>query len=64
MRRSSPLIAAVVTSALLVPAALTAAPKPRPTSETPRDAVTLEGVREHQAALQAIADAGGGTRAS
>ena len=26
--------------------------------------VTLEGVREHQAALQAIADANGGTRAA
>ncbi|HZD18555.1 MAG TPA: M20/M25/M40 family metallo-hydrolase [Actinomycetota bacterium] len=29
-----------------------------------RDAVTLEGIREHQAALQAIATANGGTRAS
>jgi Zn-dependent M28 family amino/carboxypeptidase len=29
-----------------------------------RDAVTVEGVREHQSALQAIADANGGTRAS
>ena len=27
------------------------------------DCVTVEGVREHQAALQAIADANGGTRA-
>ena len=29
-----------------------------------RDAVTVAGVRAHQAALQAIADANGGTRAS
>ena len=28
------------------------------------ECVTLEGVREHQAALQAIADANGGTRAA
>ena len=28
------------------------------------ECVTLEGVREHQAAFQAIADANGGTRAS
>jgi hypothetical protein len=28
------------------------------------ECVTLEGVREHQAALQAIADANGGTRVS
>jgi hypothetical protein len=29
-----------------------------------QECVTLEGVREHQAALQAIADANGGTRAA
>ncbi len=28
------------------------------------DCVTLDGVREHQAAFQAIADANGGTRVS
>ena len=34
------------------------------TQETLLECVTLEGVREHQAAFQAIADAHGGTRAS
>ena len=29
-----------------------------------QECVTLEGVREHQAAFQAIADANGGTRAA
>ena len=29
-----------------------------------QECVTIEGVREHQAALQAIADANGGTRAA
>ena len=34
------------------------------THESLLECVTLEGVREHQAAFQAIADAHGGTRAS
>ncbi|MPZ94892.1 MAG: M20/M25/M40 family metallo-hydrolase [Propionibacteriales bacterium] len=47
-------------AALAVPALADA-----PTDTTQfRDAVTVEGVRDHQAALQAIADANGGTRAS
>jgi Zn-dependent M28 family amino/carboxypeptidase len=51
----------VVAGALLVPTALTAASR---SSEELREAVTVEGIREHQAAFQEIADANGGTRAS
>jgi Zn-dependent M28 family amino/carboxypeptidase len=40
------------------------AARPNDTQKKLAECVTLEGVREHQAALQAIADANGGTRAA
>ncbi len=55
-------ITIMLLAAWLLPAPVTAAVEV-PT-EGLRAAVTLEGVRAHQAALQAIADANGGTRAS
>ena len=57
----SAVAAVAVIGALLVPTATAA---PGVSSQALRDAVTLEGVRAHQAELQAIADANGGTRAS
>ena len=50
---------ALIGSVLLAPAAPAAVGVD---STALRDAVTLEGIREHQAAFQAIADANGGTR--
>ena len=63
MRRiigSSVAVVIVVGAMLTSPA--TAAPEID--SSALRDAVTVDGIREHQAALQEIADANGGTRAS
>jgi Peptidase family M28/PA domain len=55
--------AAVLTAALLaVPAGAATADPNNNTSTKLRKAVTLEGVRQHQAALQQIADAAGGNR--
>ncbi len=48
--------------AMLAPSAVGSAVKINTTAL--QDAVTVEGVRQHQAALQEIADANGGTRAS
>jgi len=63
MRRivASAVAVMAVLGALLVPPATAAVGV---NSSALRTAVTLEGVREHQAALQAIADANGGIRAS
>ena len=66
------LVAAAVVAAAAVPAAVVAAP---PTSticdarvndnvKKLLECMNLQGVREHQAAFQAIADANGGTRVS
>jgi Zn-dependent M28 family amino/carboxypeptidase len=60
-------VAVLVTFAL--PAAATSAPpgcaaRTNTTYQTLLECVTLEGVRAHQAAFQAIADANGGTRAA
>src|SRR5262245_44179398 len=73
-RRVSTLaLLAAVAGALLALAPAPAAAAPSPTACENRtnttyqallECVTLEGVREHQAALQAIADANGGTRAA
>jgi Zn-dependent M28 family amino/carboxypeptidase len=64
VRRPSTLVAVVGATALTAALATPAfADKPTDTSEL-RSAVTVEGVREHQAALQSIADANDGTRAS
>lgn len=57
-------VAVALAGSLVAPAAVAA---PSPVSEIAstfgfRKAVTLEGIREHQAALQAIADANNGTR--
>ena len=65
VRRSTRLVAAtaaIATSAALVATSATAA-TPTDTSGL-RDAVTVDGVMNHERALQAIADANGGTRAS
>ena len=70
--RLATLVAAAVVAAAVIPAAVVAAP---PTSaacdartndnvKKLLECVTLAGVREHQAALQAIADANNGTRVS
>jgi Zn-dependent M28 family amino/carboxypeptidase len=56
------LLLAVLAVALVVPPLSSTAP---PTDSTAlRDAVTVEGIMEHQEAFQAIADANGDTRAS
>lgn len=55
-------LALIALAALLAgPVAVGAAPVD---SSALRDAVTVDGIREHQLALQAIADANGGSRAS
>ncbi len=72
MRRSIVLMAALTVMAGLVPvSAAAAAQAPRNcdtrSNENPRalvECVTVEGVREHQAAFQAIADANNGERVS
>ena len=60
---------AATVMAVTVPASATSAPpgcdnRNNNTYTKLLDCVTLEGVRQHQAALQAIADANGGTRAA
>jgi Zn-dependent M28 family amino/carboxypeptidase len=55
------LLASIATALIGIPTVLAA---PGVDSSALRDAVTVEGIREHQAALQAIADANGGTRVS
>ena len=57
-------IAALAIAAALPVASPAAAADDAYNSQGLRKAVTLDGVREHQAALQAVADANGGTRAS
>jgi Zn-dependent M28 family amino/carboxypeptidase len=61
VRRSSLLVCALV-GALVVTAAPAVADPNNNNSQKLRSAVSLAGVREHQAALQAIADANNGTR--
>jgi Zn-dependent M28 family amino/carboxypeptidase len=62
-------IATLATGGLLAPSPASAGPqscdtRANNTHEKLQECVTLEGVREHQAALQAIADANNGTRVS
>ena len=71
VRARSLLLIAVLAAAILWPASPAAAGKDQAcenrSNNTYRkvlECVTLEGVREHQAAFQAIADANGGTRAA
>jgi Zn-dependent M28 family amino/carboxypeptidase len=68
-RAAAALATAIGAAAFLLPAAGSAAPaacdnRNNNTYAKLLDCVTLEGVRGHQAALQAIADANGGTRAA
>ena len=58
------LIAVLAIAAALPMASPAAAAEDAYNSQGLRKAVTLDGVREHQTALQAVADANGGTRAS
>ena len=74
--RRRALAASLMLAMLLVPAPIAAAPagppvspalcdaRPNDTQKKLAECVTLDGVREHQAALQAIADANNGTRVS
>ena len=67
--RRAALAATLVLLATLFPAAVAAGPagceaRANNSLEKLLECVTLEGVREHQAALQEIADANGGTRVS
>jgi Zn-dependent M28 family amino/carboxypeptidase len=65
MHRSRQMLAAAAVLVAVLVLVATAAGNPGlQRSEKLRAAVTLEGVRAHQAALQAIADANDGTRAS
>jgi aminopeptidase Y len=75
-RRRGALAVTLIVLATVLPASVAAGPggppvspalcdaRPNNTQEKLADCVTVEGVREHQAALQAIADANGGTRVS
>ena len=54
----------VLLASLLVVDATAAPVDPITESQGFRKAVTVAGIREHQAAFQAIADANGGTRAA
>ena len=56
------LVASLAVAALALPAATASAAPNNNTSEKLRRAVTAEGIREHNVALQAIADANGGNR--
>ena len=61
------LVMGIIVSMLIVSKAALAGPKAcdkrvNDTHAKLMECVTLEGVRQHQAALQAIADANGGTR--
>jgi Zn-dependent M28 family amino/carboxypeptidase len=65
------IVAAVIAALISAPGATARGGKPHACAERANvtyrallDCVTLEGVRRHQAALQAIADANGGTRAA
>ena len=62
LARRVPVVAVLVASVVMTFAPVASA---NPISESKgfRKAVTVEGIREHQLALQAIADANGGTRA-
>ena len=74
--RRAALAATLVLLATILPAGVLAGPggppvspalcdaRPNDTQKKLAECVTLEGVREHQAALQEIADANGGTRVS
>ncbi|MGH3045379.1 MAG: M28 family metallopeptidase [Gaiellaceae bacterium] len=62
MRYRTLLLVAVVTAALALPSLSSTAVGPDTTAL--RNAVTVAGVMEHELALQAIANANGGTRAS
>ena len=70
--RIGAVVAAAAASALSFTPLVQAAPKPSPACDTRvnnthaklMECITLEGVREHQKALQSIADANGGTRVS
>jgi Zn-dependent M28 family amino/carboxypeptidase len=64
MRRTIPLLAAALLALAMLGAAPAALADPASDSAKLREAVTLKNIRKHQAALQAIADANGGTRAS
>jgi hypothetical protein len=61
-RLRSWLFGPALVGALVVSASPAAADPNNNNSQKLRSAVTLAGVREHQAALQAIADANNGTR--
>ncbi len=67
-RRLAGLVAGAALAGLLIPTTADAQQAPacerrnNNTYDKLLDCVTVEGVREHQAALQAIADANGGTR--
>ncbi|MET0460585.1 MAG: M20/M25/M40 family metallo-hydrolase [Ilumatobacteraceae bacterium] len=68
-RRAAGLVAVAALTGLLIPATGAATPRQNPCErhnnsryETLLECVTVAGVREHQVALQAIADANGGTR--
>ena len=63
MRRSVCTLLALTAALCVAPPAMAAGKDPF-TSTGLRKAVTLAGVREHQAALQGIADLNGGTRVS
>jgi aminopeptidase Y len=72
LRRLAVILAFALAAPVVVVAPVAAAPPTQATCEARvnnnlkklLECVTLEGVREHQAALQAIADANGGTRVS
>jgi hypothetical protein len=59
-----PLLATALLALAMLGAAPAALADPASDSAKLREAVTLQNIRKHQAALQAIADANGGTRAS
>ena len=64
MRTPRTVLAASAIAAIAAAAAIPATAAAGTDTSALRAAVTLGGVRAHQAALQAIADANGGTRAS
>jgi hypothetical protein len=64
MRRTTTWLAVVLLALSCLLAAPAALADPGSDSAKLREAVTLKNIRKHQAALQAIADANGGTRAA
>jgi hypothetical protein len=64
MRRTITLLATALLALAMLGAAPAALADPGSDSANLREAVTLKNVRKHQQALQAIADANGGTRAA